>query len=26
VRSTHEHLLDMGVTDPTLARIVAALG
>jgi cation transport protein ChaC len=25
VRSTHEHLLDMGVTDPTLARIVAAL-
>ena len=26
VRSTHEHLLDMGVTDPTLARIVATLG
>ncbi len=26
VRSTHEHLLAMGVTDPTLARLVAALG
>ena len=26
VRSTHEHLIAMGVTDPTLARIVAALG
>jgi cation transport protein ChaC len=26
VRSTHEHLLAMGVVDPTLARIMQALG
>ncbi len=26
VRSTHEHLLEMGVVDPTLARLVADLG
>ena len=26
VRSTHEHLQEMGVIDPTLARLVAALG
>jgi cation transport protein ChaC len=26
VRSTHEHLVAMGVVDPTLARIMQALG
>lgn len=26
VRSTHDHLVAMGVVDPTLARVVAALG
>jgi cation transport protein ChaC len=26
VRSTYDHLQEMGVTDPTLARLVAALG